>query len=311
MKKVITAAAISVNLLFAVSADAGSPGEAAFQFLDIGTDARAEAMGGAHTAAATGVSSSYYNPAGMVWAPPGELLATYHNWVDGIQSGYLGGTTKLGERERIGLSMQYLDYGSIQSADASGNSRPDFGASDLAVGLSVARMVGESASIGATGRFITESIDDNTATGLAFDAGVVYRMSDQRTRVGAAVRNAGFQMTTFAGGAKDDLPITFAVGMMHKLRDAPLTVTADAFKPGDDDFAGALGVEFLAGRSLRLRAGYNSLSGKFDSGSSEDDLAGLRFGAGFILNKITIDYGYGSASKLGTSHRFTLRTNVL
>ena len=311
MIKATTAAVICALLLIGTSAEAGSPGEAGFQFLDIGTDARAEAMGGAYTAAATGVNSSYYNPAGMVWTPPGELLATYHNWVDGIQSGFLGGTTRLGNSAQLGLSVQYLDYGSIQSADGAGNSLGSFGASDFAFGLSLARRLGENSSIGATGRFITESIDDKTATGMAFDAGLIHRMPDKRTRIGLAVRNAGFQMTTFAGGAKDDLPIVFAAGLLHDLRDVPFLVTADVFKPGDDDFAGAIGLEFIASQSLRLRAGYNSLSGQFDSGSSADDLAGLRFGAGFVLNKITIDYGYGSVSKLGASHRFTVRTNVL
>jgi hypothetical protein len=209
------------------------------------------------------------------------------------------------------LSFQYLDYGSIDAADGSGQSLGDFGASDLAVGLSVARKVGAKSSIGVTGRFITESIDDKTATGLAFDAGVMHQMPDGRTRVAAAVRNAGFQMTTFADGAKDDLPITFVAGMQHELLDMPFVLTADLFKPKDDDFGGAVGLEFIAAEAFRLRAGYNSQAGQFDSGSSSDDLAGFRFGAGFILNKLTIDYGYGSMSKLGSSHRFTVRTNIL
>ncbi|MBD3297812.1 MAG: PorV/PorQ family protein [candidate division Zixibacteria bacterium] len=311
MKTIITAAVALAVMAIGATAWAASPGEAGFKFLDIGTDARAEGLGGAYTAAATGVSATYYNPSGMVWSPHGELLATYHNWVDGIQSGFVGGTTRLGEDGRVGLSIQYLDYGNIDAADASGESLGDFGASDLAVGISFARMIGSSSSVGVTGRFITESIDDKSATGLAFDAGLIHKMPDGRTRIGAAVRNAGFQMTTFADGAKDDLPITFVAGLEHDLRDMPFLVTADVFKPNDDDFGGALGLEFLAADAFRLRAGYNSLAGQFDSGSGSDDFAGFRFGAGFVLNTITIDYGYGSMSKLGTSHRFTLRTNVL
>lgn len=311
MRTFICIAVAGAILAGGMSARAASPGEAGFKFLDIGTDARAEGLGGAYTAAATGVSATYYNPSGMVWSPHGELLATYHNWVDGIQSGFVGGTTRLGESGRVGLSFQYLDFGSIDAADQSGQPLGDFGASDLAIGVSLARMVGDRSSVGVTGRFITESIDDKTATGLAFDAGMMYQMPDGRTRLGAAVRNAGFQMTTFADGAKDDLPITFVAGLQHDLRDIPVLVTADLFKPNDDDIGGAIGMELAAADAFRLRAGYNSQAGQFDSGSDSDDFAGFRFGAGFILNKITIDYGYGSMSKLGSSHRFTLRTNVL
>ena len=77
------------------------------------------------------------------------------------------------------------------------------------------------------------------------------------------------------------------------------------------DFGAGVGLEFYSLDPLTLRIGYNSVDGSLDSGSDSDKYAGLRFGAGFTLDKITIDYAYGSMSKLGQSHRFTIRTNVL
>lgn len=311
MKKSLPTLIAVSTLLFAVSAHAASPGVAGFKFLDIGTDARAEAMGGAQVAATTGVGAMYYNPAGMTSSSAGQVQATYHNWVADIQSGSVGGVMRMGERGRIGLAIQYLDYGDIPKADRDGTSLGNFGASDLAIGVSAATELANNTSFGVTGRFIAESIDDKNATGLAFDAGLIHALPDGRTRIGLAVRNAGFQLSTFADGAKDDLPITFVAGLSHEMQGAPLLLTADAFKPRDDDFGGAVGIEFNAFDPLLLRAGYNTLAGQFDSGSDSDKMAGFRFGAGFQINSIVIDYGYGSMSKLGTSHRFTIKTSIL
>jgi hypothetical protein len=309
-KLFITLFALS-TLMAAVPVWAASPGVAGFKFLDIGTDARAEAMGGAQVAASRGVSAMYYNPAGMTASAPGEVLATYHNWVADIQSGFVGGVMRMGDAGRIGLAIQYLDYGDIPEATKDGTSLGNFGASDLAIAVGMARDLDERTAIGVTGRFIAESIDDKNATGLAFDAGVTHALPDGHTRVGLAVRNAGFQMKTFADGAKDDLPLTFVAGLSHELQGAPLLLTADAFKPRDDDFGGAFGLELNAFDPLLLRAGYNTQAGSLDSGSDSDKMAGFRFGAGFLLKTFVIDYAYGSMSKLGASHRFTIRTSVL
>ncbi len=293
---------------------AAGAGEAGFDFLNMGTDARAEALGGAHVALSDGVSGLYYNPAGMAWAPPKQVMATYHNWVTDIQSGFIAGVLQLGQSGRIGAAIQYLDYGDIRAATASGTAPGDatvFGASDMAISVGVAQHMGERSSAGITARMIFESLDNESAQGIAFDAGIIHQLGDQRTRIGAAIRNAGFQTSAYGEGAKDKLPITAVAGISHHLRGAPLLFTADLMKPYGNDFGAGVGMEFYSLDPLTLRVGYNSLAGSLDSGSDSDKYAGLRFGAGFALDKIVIDYAYGSMSKLGASHRFTIRTNVL
>ena len=293
---------------------AAGAGEAGFDFLKMGTDARAEALGGAHVALTDGVSALYYNPAGMVWSPPKQVMATYHNWVTDIQSGFIGGVLQLGESGRIGAAIQYLDFGDIPAASATGTAPGEasvFGASDLAISVGLAQRIGERSSAGVTARMIFESLDDESAQGIAFDAGLIHRLRDQRTRLGAAIRNAGFQTSAYGEGAKDQLPITAVAGISHNLRGAPLLFTADLMKPYGDDFGAGVGVEFYSLDPLTLRLGYNSLDGSFDSGSDSDSYAGLRFGAGFTLDRLVIDYAYGTMSELGSSHRFTIRTNVL
>ncbi|MEW5876336.1 MAG: PorV/PorQ family protein [Candidatus Zixiibacteriota bacterium] len=289
---------------------AADPGEAVFTFLKLGADARAEGMGGAAVALAEGVSALYYNPAGIAESRPGELQLTYHNWVADIQSGFVGAVTRLGEDTRVGGSIQYVDYGEFLPADVNGNPRADFSASNFALGLSVARVVAERTSVGLTGRFITEAIDGESQTGVAVDAGLIHRLADERTQVGVAVRNAGSQMTTFGDAPKENLPLTLVAGFSHKMRGAPLLLAADAMKPYDDDFGVAFGAEAMVARSLAIRAGYNTLNGRIDTGSDSDKTAGFRIGAGFTTARLSIDYGLGLMSELGSSHRVTLKTHL-
>jgi hypothetical protein len=300
---------ITVTTMFLVApAHAGDPGTAVFTFLKIGTDARSTAMGGAMTGLADGLGAATYNPASLALAAPREVTASYVNWVLDIQGGSLAGAWAVGEKGRLGISAQYLDYGNFDSRDAEGNTAPDFGASDLALGLSYAASFGQNISAGITGRFISESIDNESMTGMAADLGLLYEFSDQRTRFGAAVRNLGGQTKAYANGAKEDLPIVLAAGASHHLRGTPILASVEVLKPSDDDVGGAFGVEVAATRQFSLRGGFNTLAGKIKTGSNSDKLAGISIGAGFQTDRLGVDYAFATHSELGDAHRFTIHT---
>jgi hypothetical protein len=303
--------------LFPHGACAAGAGEAAYAFLKVGTDARAEAMGGAYAGLADGLGALTYNPAGLGFLAPKQFMATYNNWLTDIQSGFVAGTWRLGENDRIGVAAQYLDYGNFRAARSDGSSRPDFGASDFALALSWGRSFSgqddrseavSQSSVGGSVRLISESIDNQSSWALAFDAGFLYRFSDEHTQAGIAVRNAGFQMKAFGEGAKDKLPITGVAGFSHQLRGTPVLFAVDVMKSYDSKFGAAFGSEISAVKPLLLRVGYNTLGGQIDTGTNSDKLAGLSFGAGFTMNRVTIDYAFGLMSKLGSTHRFTLHT---
>lgn len=299
---------VVLTSLCVAPAFAGDPGTAVFGFLKIGTDARSTAMGGAMTGLADGLGAASYNPASFAQSAPREVTVSYMNWVLDIQGGSLAGVWGIGEKGRLGVSAQYLDYGKFDSRDAEGNTAPDFSASDLALGLSYAAAFSPNVSAGITGRFISESIDNESMTGMAADLGVLYVFTDQRTRFGAAVRNLGGQTKAYAGGAKEDIPIVLAAGASHHLRGTPVLASIEVLKPSDDDVGGAAGVEVAATHQFSLRAGFNTLAGKINTDSDSDKLAGLSIGAGFQTERLGIDYAFAAHSELGDAHRFTLHT---
>ena len=182
----ITAAALIIVAFGGVYAQAADPGEAAYSFLKIGTDARSEAMGGAMTAVADHLGSSFYNPSALARTAPRSVMASYVNWLTDIQAGSLAATWAVGRTGRIGAFAQYLDYGTFDPRKADGTPGEDFSASDVAVALTWAGLAGESFAYGVSGRFISESIDDVSSTALAADLGMTYEFQDKRTRVGLA-----------------------------------------------------------------------------------------------------------------------------
>jgi hypothetical protein len=302
----LTAAAAGVS----ARSWAAEPGKAGYLFLTVGPDARAEGMGGAQTAVADGLSAISYNPASLADARPRDWTLSYTNWVTDIQSGFMAAAIPIGSGLMMAAGIQYFDYGDFDGFDGDGVASGQFGASDFSGALTVAGRVGAPAAWGVTGRFISESIDSESSTGFALDAGARYELGDGRTRVGASIRHLGSQTKALGGGKKDDLPVTGTFGIAHRLRGAPLLAALDIVKPSDDDFGFLGGLEFAGLKPLTLRAGYNSLTGQIETGSGRDDLAGFSIGIGILLRGMMLDYAYGSLSVLGDSHRFGLRSAI-
>lgn len=290
---------LSTNL-FAINSKAGT---AAYSFLKIGVSARAVALGNAFVGMSSDESAIYYNPAGLTQIPGYALSTSYHNYLADIQGGYLSAAFPWGEKRHVGLSINYLNFGSTPQTNLSGEAVGDFGGGDLAFSAAFAQKMNDRISLGLAGKFIYESIDSFTSTALALDVGFMYKFSDEHTSIGLAVSNLGFQLSGMSEEHKDDLPLLLKAGLAHRMHNAPFMVLADVGKPSDNDFYAGGGVEFVGIEKLRLRAGYNTIGSDYKTGGDKENLAGLSFGLGFILDKLAFDYAYVPFADLGNSHR--------
>ena len=87
-----------------------------FQFLSVGTDARATAMGEAFTTIEGSPMSLFYNPAGMARLSSFfEFSANRTTWIADIDyySGSLAINPEQGRYGVFGLSFLFVDYGEI------------------------------------------------------------------------------------------------------------------------------------------------------------------------------------------------------
>ena len=283
-------------------------GTSSFSFLKINVGSRAVAMGGAYTGLADDEVSLYYNPAGIAALEERRFIGEYHDYFAGLQSGFAGVVMPIGRGndKAIGFHITYLDYGEFIQTDQSGNEEGTFGGSDMVFAATFAMRKTYQLYLGATAKFIYESIQDYSASGVAVDLGIRYMSNRGRYVGGLAVQNLGAQLSSLGDGDKDGLPTTLRAGVSAKPPGLFAILTGDLIVPFDNDIDVAFGAEYYNARPLLLRLGWNSFGSNYRSEYSDNGLAGLNFGIGIELKKIEFSYAYSPAADLGDSHRVTI-----
>lgn len=304
-------------------------GTTAYSFLKVWVGARTQAMGGTGVGLANDPAALHYNPGGLPQLlgelpvedyefeyeyrkeeipeqlkPRNLFTASYNNYLSDIQSGFLAYLRPLGGDGIWGVSVNYFTYGSFDETDDDGNTIGTFGASDLAIGGTYAYRFSRQLFVGGTVKFIYESIQDYSSTGLALDAGLIYRFRDGRTQVGGAITNVGAQLSAL-GEEKESLPAVASIGFSHRLRGLPFTLCADASKPFDNDLYFSLGGEFTRLQPFFLRLGWNYNGRNYKTDSDKDNFAGFSGGFGYNWKEFMLDYSYSSFADLGGAHRIT------
>ncbi|MEA2030996.1 MAG: PorV/PorQ family protein [candidate division Zixibacteria bacterium] len=280
-------------------------GTSGFPFLKINIGARSVAMGGAFTGLADDESALYYNPAGIVSLEKNRYIAGYHNYFVDMQSGFLGYIRKYRENLSIGWWASYLNYGDFIRTDQTGTVLGDFSGGDLLLAVSAASRRGYNFSYGGTVKFIFESVEEYTATGLAIDAGIHYSRLRNRLRFGLTVKNLGLQLSSL-GDEKDPLPLTLRTGIALRPRGLPFTLSGDIIFPADNDIVFAFGGEYWEFQPFFFRMGWNSFGSNYRTSDSEDSWAGLGIGIGFDIKQMQISYAFTPGAELGNSHRITI-----
>lgn len=344
MKQSLVILAAVFCLANAASASNPDAGKSGYTFLKVGVSAKAQGMGGAYAGLADDLSGLYHNPAGIVMPTyiftkresridygfeeedeetkteidyevstlqpaKNRFMATYMNYLLDFKTGYLGYARLLDQATAIGVSLHYMNYGDFDRLDSQGNQNGTFGAHDIAIGLTYAKVLLKGFSGGFTGKFISEKIDSYSSSAIAADIGIQYRFGGGRSGLGLAITNAGVQTKGFSKSHKDPLPVTIDAGFSHVLKGLPLTIAVDLIKPSDNAASLAIGGQFNALSPLMLRLGWSSAGSDFKTGSGRDNLAGFAGGFGYSYQKYVFDYSYSSYADLGNVHRLTLGVN--
>ncbi len=193
---------------FAVALSAGQ--ESGLAFLELGVDAAAAGMGDAQVATAQGAFATFWNPAGLADTGPNEVALSHHIWVGDLRTYAAAGRFQAANRTGFGLSVTASGSGDLELRERPGPPDGVFDVQYLSVGASVGRRLGP-ASVGVTGRYISEEIFADRASGYGFDFGARAVFADGGVRIGAAVHNVGSmnELNTVA----TDLPTTARIGL--------------------------------------------------------------------------------------------------
>lgn len=286
-------------------------GTSSFPFLKINIGARAVAMGGAFTGLADDESALYYNPAGIIGFEEDRFMLGYHNYFVDIQSGMAGYIKRLGENKTMGISLNYLNYGTFTETNGIGQVLGEFGGSDIALGVSFATHLTYSIAVGGTAKVLYSKLQSFSATGAAIDLGAKWFSARKRYTAGLMIQNLGKQFSDFGDSATYSLPLTVRLGGSARPRGLPFTLAADIIVPTDNDIDFAIGVEYFKVKPAYLRIGFNSFGSNYKAANSESSLSGISLGFGYDIKKsLHLSYAFTPGADLGESHRITINGRI-
>ncbi|MEW6510963.1 MAG: PorV/PorQ family protein [Bacteroidota bacterium] len=331
---VLTAILLMVTLVAGTSdAQNRKAGINSAAFLKIGVGARQVGLGSAVTSLTGDVTNMYWNPAGITLATDQRAQAafTYNKWFADLNQQAASISYNLEDVGTIGLGFMTFGLSGIpadrdvypggsaelRALEIDKVTSDTYDYRDMVLQVSYARAITDQLSLGLSAKYISEKIDDKTATAVAFDFGSVYSIGILGWNIGARLSNLGSDMKFYDFAAP--IPLTFSIGTsMTPLTDDmnSLMVTVDAVKPQDGLQYYFVGGEYTFMEMISVRGGYKfNYSGVDDGGNSfspaiKTTVESFTAGAGFMTKlsdySIRVDYAFTKMDLVDSVHRITL-----
>ncbi len=288
---------LAAGMLLIPTSCFASAGETGAIFLNMGVNAKAEAMGGAYSAIADDASAVTINPGGMMQLQGQQVTVMHNEYLLDMNQEYFAYVSKIGKRA-IGGSLLYLDTGSQSNYTAGNVYQYTFRPTSYALSFAYGADAGKVVSYGVALKYIKEKIDTFSGTAFALDAGMIYKPTPNGWRYAATLTNLGSDISL--DQESDPLPLTLKLGAAYQWENMPMISAFDLYMIRDEDPEYHLGLQYTLQKLVALRLGYNS---GFDAGS------GFTFGVGVKQNDFGADYAFIPSKDLGDSHRFSFSMN--
>ena len=304
------------------------------EFLAIGVGGRPAGMGGAFTALSNDVTGAYYNPAGLAQINFPQI-GLMHDERFGNLVNYNYGAVAIpyGKDYTVALSIMRLGVDGIpdtrnalvdkvtgnviydiynENARIDPSKVKEFNNQDWALYFSVAKQQSEDMSFGVNVKVIRRSIAEFSAFGIGFDAGMLYKASENLA-LGVSLQDVTTTLVSWSTGRNELITPTLKIGSMYyfkpfeSLRLSPALdfdirfenrKFASSFNVGPVSFDPHLGLEAMYNNVFAIRAGYN-------------DVKQITIGAGIKLPKLNIDYSFArfalsEEDRLPDTHRISV-----
>ena len=325
-----------------VSAQFG--GSSTYDFLNLTSSARINAMGGNQVGMidSSELSFSYYNPATLRPNMHNDISLNYIDYVSDIRVGYVAYARHFDNVGTFAAAMQYINYGKFILALENGDPIGTFGGGDYALNLIYSRPITDRIHAGANLKPIYSSYERYNSFGVAADFGLTYVDSSGNFNAGLVLKNIGTQITTYtnASGSREPLPFDIQFGVSQRLEHAPFRFNAtlqnlttwsltdketyDYDNRDDNDFVIGrtddvfkqfmrhlvLGVEFIPTQNFIIGIGYNFQRRKELMVNTNPGAIGLSGGFTIQVSKFRVSYAIASYHLAGTSNTFSVSTNL-
>lgn len=324
-----------IQLLFLLSvplAFAQTGGDNVYEFLNLPHSGLVSSLGGTNVSlAGSEINLATQNPALLGSDMEKALGLNYASYLAGINYGMAIYAPAFAPAGSLAAGISYLNYGSFTAADPSGNITGEFSASEYSFFAIYSRQLDSLFTVGASFKPVISHLEDYTSTGFAFDIGASYMSRNKLFSAGLVVRNAGLQLTAYAGEPREELPIEIIAGISQKLAHAPLrfSLTARHLERFDltEDYAGAgdqaetsagsgfgenllrhmiAAAEVIPHRNFYFSAGYNYQRRSELKIESTSSAAGFSWGFGIRTTWLDIGFGRATYHLAGSSNHFSV-----
>lgn len=287
-----------------------------YSFLSNNISARSAGLAGASVSFDYDVAGIYSNPALLGVQHTNNIYLTFLKHLLDINSGnamYVFCDTTYG---KFAASVIYTSYGSFDYYDELGNpSGGSFTGDLIALSGTYANTIADRLYGGATLKLAYNHIEKINGIAVVVDAGLLYKLSDERTNFGFSILNAGTELKKI-NNVSSRIPLDVKLGFNHRLRGLPLNFNFGFnHLSSDEDFFKRfgninIGAELYIGEYVQIRGGFDNYIRKNLATSQNKGLAGLSAGVGIVIpNIINIDYAVSIYSNDLYLHRFGLNFN--
>lgn len=250
-------------------------GELGYQSLNVSSNPRSAALGGSTISLSDGdISQFFINPATLDSVDAGSIFFHLNPYFADAFVYSLAYSFNIKGTENFAVGLQYLNFGSFDLTDETGQKLGSFNASDYVFFIGKVHQVGPIA-LGGTLKFLNSTIDTYSSSALTMDLGGVFRINPNWS-FAMVFENMGVTLTDYSKDSDKSLPFDVRLGTSFKPRYMPVrfTFTSNSLirtnltaSNEDDDRSSEtidkvlrrinFGTEFLLSKNFQLLAGYN------------------------------------------------------
>ncbi len=279
------------------------------QFLEIGAGPRGVGMGEAMVAAAEGVESIYWNPAGLRSINRPTAIFTYGTWPADISHQFAAVAMRdpfSGGVAALSITSLQMDAMKVTTTDIPDGVGVNFAPGDVAIGLTYAREFTDKFAAGGTIKWIHSTLadlevldvaglEDYRASGFVGDFGTHYKTGFHSLEIGLMIQNMGPEIVYIEEPVP--MPSTFKFGLAMNVLETPgqtVKVAVEFRHPSDSAEKINVGAEYALDDMYFVRAGYKM-------GYDEESFTaggGARIPLG-NLGRVGLDVSYADFGYLG------------
>lgn len=328
-KKVLT---FFLFLMIILPAYSQTGGDNVYEFLNLTHSGLVSSLGGTNVSLpGSNLNLAYHNPALLNPDMNKSLALNYVNYFAGINYGLAMYSRSFAGTGNFAAGLTYLNYGSFTESDASGIITGNFNAAEYALSLIYSREIDSLFSIGINIKPVLSQLEKYTSFGFAIDLGASWHNKSNLFSAGMVIRNAGYQVTTYAGEAHQKLPFEIQAGISQKLVHAPfrfsltlrhlekfdLTYQYNVPSASENTKVSSgflenamrhaiLGVELIPHKNFYFTAGYNYQRRRELEIESKVSTVGFSWGFGINTSFLNIEFGRATYHLAGSSTNVSL-----